>query len=117
MILFLDNVTVTRAVAPGAVDEGNPAVAPRLAAPAPNPFQRSTTIRFDLPKAGEVRLNVFDMQGRLIRSLVSGAMEAGPVTLTWDGTDDGGRPASAGLYALSLDAVGTRQTRRILRLR
>lgn len=117
VILFLDNVTVTRAVAPGAVDEGNPAVAPRLAAPAPNPFQRSTTIRFDLPKAGEVRLNVFDMQGRLVRSLVSGAMEAGPVTLTWDGTDNGGRPVSAGLYALSLDAAGTRQTRRILRLR
>jgi hypothetical protein len=88
---------------------GTPDVQPahlRLHAAQPNPFNPSTTLRFDLPTAGFTRLAVYDLAGRLVRTLVSGPMEAAAHTVTWDGRDDSGRPVSAGAYAVRLEADG-----------
>lgn len=115
-IFWTDVVTVTRAVAPGGVGDSVPPTAARLQAPTPNPFQGSTTLRFELPRAGEARLVVFDVQGRKVRTLIAGPRPAGAQEITWDGRDDGGRPAGAGVYALRLDAAGTHATRRLVLL-
>ncbi|MBU8869628.1 MAG: T9SS type A sorting domain-containing protein [Gemmatimonadales bacterium] len=64
----------------------------------PNPFNPVTRISFDLPNSGFVRLEVFDLQGHLVRELVQDNLEAGPHNIVWNGKDDGGRAAGSGVY-------------------
>ncbi len=64
----------------------------------PNPFNPSTTIRFDLPEAGRVRLIVYNTLGQEVRHLVNGRMEAGRHRVEWDGTNDRGVRISSGIY-------------------
>jgi len=68
----------------------------------PNPFNPVTRIRFGLSSAGEVSLRVYDVSGRLVRTLVEGPLAAGPHGSSWDGRDDRGRPVSSGIYFLRL---------------
>ncbi|MBK7047556.1 MAG: hypothetical protein IPH48_13830 [bacterium] len=62
----------------------------------PNPFNPATRIAFDLAHSGPVRLEVFDVRGRLVRRLVSSALEAGRHEVLWDGRDDQGVGAASG---------------------
>ena len=64
----------------------------------PNPFNPTTMIQFDLPRTMQVTLDIFDSQGRCIRSLVQGAVSAGTHVATWDGTDASGNLLSSGTY-------------------
>jgi hypothetical protein len=70
---------------------------------APNPFNPRTVVEFATPRAGAVRLQVFDLRGRLVRNLVDGTLAAGRHTATWRGDDAGGRAAAAGVYFVRLD--------------
>jgi hypothetical protein len=63
----------------------------------PNPFNPETRIRYSVP-AAQVTLEVFDIQGRLIRTLVHSVMSSGTHEAVWDGRDASGRPAASGLY-------------------
>ncbi len=65
---------------------------------APNPFNPSTTIRYSLVDAGYVMLAVFDVNGRHMRTLVDGHVEAGSHTVEWGGRDEIGRDAASGVY-------------------
>ena len=64
----------------------------------PNPFNPSTTIVFYLPERTDVSLNVYDVSGRLIRALESGALGAGWHSAAWDGTSASGKVAVSGTY-------------------
>ncbi len=89
-----------------------------LRAASPNPFQSRTELAYDLPRRGRVVLRIYDVGGRLVRSLVPGAVqEAGHFALDWDGRDDAGAPAPAGLYFSRLEACGASDTRRVVRIR
>ena len=79
----------------------------------PNPFNPSTTIRFDLPRGGDVKLAVYDARGRLVRRLVDGRLGAGPQAVLWDGTDEGGRDAASGVYLYRLEAGDIVQQRKM----
>ena len=68
----------------------------------PNPFLRSTTLRFDLPQSGATRLAVFDAQSRLVRVLVDDERAAGATSVVWDGTDAAGRRVAPGVYYYQL---------------
>ncbi|HOF60271.1 MAG TPA: right-handed parallel beta-helix repeat-containing protein [Candidatus Latescibacteria bacterium] len=70
----------------------------------PNPFNPTTTIRFGLPVEGRVQLVVYDVTGRVIRTLVDNQMEAGVHAVTWDGRDAVGRDAASGTYIYRLVA-------------
>jgi hypothetical protein len=83
----------------------------------PNPFAGVTTIGFALPQASQARLGVYDMSGRLVRSLVSGSLTAGEHHLVWDGRDDGGREVSGGVYFYRLDAGRESLAGRVMVLR
>ncbi len=83
----------------------------------PNPFNPGTTIRFSLPKTGSVRLQIFSLLGTPIRTLVSGALEAGRHAFTWNGLDDRGAPAASGVYFYRLEAEGLSATRKMILLR
>ncbi|HEV8151074.1 MAG TPA: T9SS type A sorting domain-containing protein [Gemmatimonadales bacterium] len=64
----------------------------------PNPFTRSTSIRFELPRAERVRLEVFDAQGRLLRRLADATYQPGRWSVEWDCRDASDRLAGPGIY-------------------
>ena len=68
----------------------------------PNPFNPETQIRFDLPTAGPVQLRIYDMLGRVVRTLVNQRLQAGVHVMRWDGRDQNGRPVASGIYFYEL---------------
>lgn len=64
----------------------------------PNPFSRATTVRFALPRPVTLRLDVFDLLGRRVRTLADGEYPAGEHGIPWDGTDGDGRAVLPGVY-------------------
>lgn len=72
---------------------------------APNPFNPFTTVRFSLPAAGHAELKLFDVQGRLVRTLIDGHLAAGPGEIRWDGRDRSGRRVASGTYYARLSAA------------
>ncbi len=69
---------------------------PRLTIHSANPFAPGQAIRFAIPRAGQMRLEIFDASGRLIRALFDGAVDAGAGSVVWDGRDDAGRAVPPG---------------------
>lgn len=82
----------------------------------PNPFNPETTIRFDLPTAGQVDLTVYNMAGQRVAELASGFREMGSYTLRWDGTDDAGRALASGVYFYRLVSGERVESRKLLLL-
>jgi len=78
----------------------------------PNPFNPRTLVQFAVPDAAVVRLRVYDLRGRMVATLVDGAMAAGHHVVAWDGRDGGDRPAAAGVYLLRLDDGRSTTTRK-----
>lgn len=70
----------------------------------PNPFNPSTSIHYDLPKAGHVRLVIYDVLGRRICTLVDRREPAGRLQTSWDGLDERGVPVAGGLYFCRMQA-------------
>jgi hypothetical protein len=69
---------------------------------APNPFNPSTEIRFNLPHAGDVELRIYDLAGRLVREVRSGELSAGAHAVHWNGTDARGASVVSGTYMYQL---------------
>jgi hypothetical protein len=80
----------------------------------PNPFNPQTTVAFDLVHAGRVDLDIFDVRGRRVRSLVAGDLAVGRHTVLWSGTDDRGQSVASGVYLVRLRADGTEGVRRMV---
>ncbi len=79
-----------------------------LYAPYPNPLQGESTVRFDVARAGDVSLEVFDVSGRRAATLLRTSLQPGRYSIRWDGRgEDGGR--HAGLYFVRLTSAGARQ--------
>ena len=85
-----------------------------LAAPSPNPFTYGTEFSFRLPQAGPVRLQVFDLRGRLVRTLVDSRLNTGPHLIRWNGRDGTGQRAAAGIYLVRLEQGGLFVTRKVV---
>ena len=64
----------------------------------PNPFNPTTTIAFELPVAMEVRLSIFDLNGKLVHELVNGPLAAEHHAVEWDGRNQHGQPQPSGVY-------------------
>jgi hypothetical protein len=88
-----------------------------LAQSRPNPFSDATQIRFTLDRAGEARLEVFDVSGRRVRTLLDKAMPAGGHAVTWDGRDDAAQPVATGVYFYRLTSGEKSEMKRMSRLR
>jgi subtilisin family serine protease len=88
-----------------------------LASNRPNPFNPSTTIRFELPERGRVSLRVYSAAGRLVRTLVDEPLEGGVHEARWDGRDASGRSAASGIYLYELREGALRLTRRMTLLK
>ena len=81
----------------------------------PNPFNPTTQISFDLAQNGRVALRIYDVAGRLVRTLVDKDMSAGRnQSLVWNGLDDQNRRVSSGVYFYRLDAAGVSLTKKMV---
>ena len=80
----------------------------------PNPFNPSTIIPYQLPAAGHVRLEVFNVLGQRLATLVDAEQSAGAHTAQWDGTDAAGRAVGAGVYIYRLSSGGMTESRRMV---
>ena len=80
----------------------------------PNPFNPSTIIPYQLPAAGHVRLDVFNVLGQRLATLVDAERSAGTHTTQWDGTDAARRAVGAGVYIYRLSSGGMTETRRMV---
>ncbi len=83
----------------------------------PNPFASRTSIRFNVPRDMEISLRVYDVGGRLVRTLLDGPEPAGPRTVHWDGRADDGQAAAPGVYFYRLENGEKAITRKSVRLR
>lgn len=79
-------------------DGGSPPAITRLHRSAPNPFNPTTTLRYDLARSGHVCLVVHDVAGRRVRALVDGEQIASAYRIRWDGRDDAGDEVASGVY-------------------
>jgi len=104
---------------PTAVPEDEVALpTPRLQQNHPNPFNPRTTISFDVPRPMVVSLNVYDLSGRLIRTLLRGEIVAeGVREAIWDARDSRGRPMSSGTYFYRLETGDFSETKRMMLIR
>jgi hypothetical protein len=89
----------------------------KLAQNFPNPFNPSTTIKFDLKEKGFVSLKVYNVAGQLVRTLVSGEKDANTYTVTWDGKNDRGGAVASGIYFYKMETKDFSQTKKMVMLR
>ena len=80
----------------------------------PNPFNPSTTIRYELPQQSDVQIIVYDILGQAVATLVSGNQSPGYHSVQWNSKNDQGQPVSAGLYLYSIRAGEFSKTRKML---
>jgi hypothetical protein len=83
----------------------------------PNPMSPRTTIHFDLKRAGEASLTVYDVTGRRVATLLHSTLEAGPHEVQWNGRDDNGNLLRSGVYLYELAMGKDRLSRRIALMR
>ena len=81
-----------------------------------NPFRSSTSLQLDLPSARRVSVDLYGVDGRLIRRLIDGERGAGRHTAFWDGGDSNGRPVGPGMYFARIHAGDFQTTLRIVRV-
>ncbi len=83
----------------------------------PNPFNPSTTIGFDLPSRSKVVLDIYDVLGRRIKTLVDGEFAAGSYDIEWDGKTSAGAPVASGVYFYRIEAGDYASSRKMLLLK
>jgi len=83
----------------------------------PNPFNPVTSLRYDLPEDGLVNITVYDMIGRIVKTLVHSSQTAGYKSVNWDATNDRNEPVSAGLYLYTIESGKFSQTRKMVLLK
>jgi hypothetical protein len=89
----------------------------RLAQNYPNPFNPMTTIKFDMKEKGLVALRIYDVSGRLVRTLVDEARDAGAYTIRWDGRNNIGAEVASGIYFYKMETAGFLATKKLVLLR
>jgi parallel beta-helix repeat protein len=83
----------------------------------PNPFNPTTSLRYDLPEAGAVELSIYNAAGQRVRTLVRQDQRAGVHTVSWDGRDVEGRELASGVYLCRMVAGGYKMVRKLALIR
>ena len=114
---YVDDINIVCATSTGV--EGGELIpaAFELRQNAPNPFNPITVISYALPEKARVTVEVYNIAGRLVRTLVDEEQEAGLRSVTWDGTDESGRSVASGVYLYRVDAGERSAKRRMVLLK
>ncbi|MEJ2628788.1 MAG: T9SS type A sorting domain-containing protein, partial [bacterium] len=83
----------------------------------PNPFNPETTINYHIEKNGQVRLVIYNSQGRIVRCLVDRYQNRGKYAVQWNGLDDSGKPVGSGLYFCRLSSGNKIQVIKMVKLK
>ena len=83
----------------------------------PNPFNPMTTIRYDLPKNELVNISVYDMNGRMVKTLVNGSQNMGYNAIKWNGTNYKNEQMASGIYLYTIKIGAFRQSKKMLLLK
>ncbi len=83
----------------------------------PNPFNPTTIIRYDLPQSGHVRLVIYNLLGRAVRTLVDAKEAPGFKQVRWDGANDAGERLTSGIYIYRIETNGFTATRKLTLLK
>jgi hypothetical protein len=102
---------------PEAAEGGDAPAAFSLSPCHPNPFMNGTTLRLALDAPQHAVVTVYDLAGRLVRTLVDAPFPAGEYRLTWDGADGSGRRVASGVYFVRADVGSHSGTRKMVFLR
>jgi len=116
----LDGAATVKYTLPSGESESPPLTEYRLYQNHPNPFNPTTTIRYEIPAdvaSVRVRMDIYDVQGHKVRVLVDEIRSAGVQYAEWDGLDDNGRAVSSGVYFYVLRAGDETLTRKMALLR
>jgi hypothetical protein len=108
---------VSEAVPTGVESSPKTALGTMLLATSPNPFRKTTEVRFSVAKRQQATLAVYDVAGRRIRTLATGLFEAGSYAYPWDARDEHGTQVAAGIYFARFQGAGVDQTRKLTLLR
>jgi hypothetical protein len=109
---------LTETVADVDIDE-NPGIpgSIRLSQNSPNPFNAATMIDFYIPRTGHVELEIYNLLGQKIKTLIDKAMPPGPYTAYWDGTDEENNIVASGTYFYRLKAGTDIKTKKMILLK
>lgn len=69
----------------------------------PNPFNPNTTIRYEIPKSGNVDIRIFNINGQLVKTVENGFQATGTHTVVWDGRSNSGQSAASGVYICQVE--------------
>ena len=83
----------------------------------PNPFNPTTTIRYNLPKDAMANITIYDMMGNVVNNLLDSQQSSGFKSIQWNATNDAGSPVSAGIYLYMIQAGDFRQTKKMVLLK
>ena len=83
----------------------------------PNPFNPVTTLRYEIAVNTNVKITIYDMMGRIVKTLVNGSQTAGYRSIEWNATNDRNEPVSAGLYLYTIQAKNYSQTKKMILLK
>jgi hypothetical protein len=83
----------------------------------PNPFNPSTSISFQLAERSNVTVKIFDVRGRMVKTLVDGVKEAGEYTVQWNGKESTGQQVSSGIYFYTMETDDFSSTRKMVILK
>ena len=83
----------------------------------PNPFNPSTVIKYQLPNTSHTQLNIYNIKGQLVKTLINETQNAGYYNITWDGKNNDNREVASGLYVYRITAGDYVETRKMLLLK
>ena len=114
-IFMVDDVKITGPISNE--NEVAPVYATALKGNFPNPFNPETTIQYSVKENSPVSIEIFNVKGQKVRSLVNNVKEAGEHTVVWNGTDDNGRAVSSGVYYFKMNAGKYSSTKKMIMMK
>lgn len=116
----LDDIEIHEGESPTAVAEKKAESIPTeyaLLGNYPNPFNPETTIEYQLPRAGQVKVMIYNLAGQLVRTLIDAQQAAGRFRLNWDSKDELGNQVASGVYLYQLQAGNFQAAQRMILMR
>jgi hypothetical protein len=117
-VFYLDNVSVHSVGGSVSNDDiSAPVMMTELKGNYPNPFNPETTIRYSVREASPVNIEIYNLKGQLVKTLVSESKAAGEHSVIWKGTDNNNRPVSSGVYFYKMNAGKYSSTKKMIMMK